>query len=190
MSSIISGHARQCDNKHVIESKPVTMPSGHVITMQRFNCSNTLPEAPARRQPANALRSLDLQNKRAASQCTTSNCICGVSCFFNKCFPTTASMSSSDCTNLANSLISNTATFTIPPNQALAFILNSCEYAAFGTSSTQSTQYCFNDFGAAASEVFHVCGNTQQGGCEGTLNGAPFFVEYVYFSVVPYKTYI
>ncbi|KAH9481398.1 hypothetical protein JR316_0005924 [Psilocybe cubensis] len=174
-SSIALGNARRCDNKHIIDSTPVTMPSGHTITMQRFNCTNDIHEAPKARAAANSLRSL--QDKRAASQCTTANCICGVPCFFSMCSATTDHIQAADCTNLANSLINNPATFTIPPGQALAFILNSCEYAAFGTSSTQPTEYCFNDFGVAASEVFHVCGNTQHGSCEGTLNGAPFFVD-------------
>ena len=34
--------------------------------------------------------------------------------------------------------------FTIPANEGLGFILQSCEYTAFG-SLTQSTQYCFHD---------------------------------------------
>ncbi|KDR77871.1 hypothetical protein GALMADRAFT_1292696 [Galerina marginata CBS 339.88] len=177
MLSIASVHGRECNDKHVIESKPFTTPSGVVITMERFNCSNTVP---AQRLPTSAIEGrypLEANNKRQSSLCTTSNCICGVPCFFNSCFPVNMPIKAGDCPALANSLINTPGTFTIPPGQALAFILNSCQYAAFGDSTTQPTQYCFNDFGAAAFQVFHVCGSTQQGSCIGTFNSGNFFVD-------------
>ncbi|KAF8151304.1 hypothetical protein B0H34DRAFT_727133 [Crassisporium funariophilum] len=170
-------HARECKDKHIIDSKPFTTPSGHVLTMETFNCSNTVatPQLPS---PAIGRRhSLDVNTKRQASLCTTANCICGVPCFFNSCFATSNTIKAGDCPALAASLTSTPGTFTIPAGQAVAFILNSCLYAAFGDSSTQATQYCFNDFGNAASEVFHVCGSTQQGSCIGSRNGASFFVD-------------
>ncbi|KJA15657.1 hypothetical protein HYPSUDRAFT_48117 [Hypholoma sublateritium FD-334 SS-4] len=168
------GHARECIDKHVLESKPLTLASGHVVTMETFNCSN-VDTTPVRREPPQA-RHTYMNLERAASQCTQANCICGIPCFFNGCSAVTQTIRASDCTSLANSLMNNPGTFTIPPNQGVAFILQSCEYGAFSPSVTDTIQYCFSDMGAAALQTFDTCG-TQQGSCKGTFQGANFFVD-------------
>ncbi|KAF8961138.1 hypothetical protein BDZ97DRAFT_1829679 [Flammula alnicola] len=177
--SIVSVHARVCTDKNVTESTPLTLPSGDVITMERFTCSDT---ALTRRQPSSATdrrhsRAFDL-NKRAASECTMPNCMCGVPCFFKGCRPVTQAIQATHCTQLATQLMNTQGAFTIPANEGIGFILQSCEYTAFG-SETEATQYCFDDMGVAALELFDVCGATQQGDCGGNSQGTAFFVDQI-----------
>ncbi|KAF8957372.1 hypothetical protein BDZ97DRAFT_1762968 [Flammula alnicola] len=154
------------------------MPSGDVITMERFTCSNST--VPARRQPSSAIdrrHSLDPNTKRAASQCTTSNCVCGVPY----------------CTVLANSLTSKSG-------QGVGFILETCEYATFNGNPTEDIEYCFDDLGVSATELFDICTAAQQGECGGTLEPVmtpdigqppPFghFAFLVQFSLNPHETW-
>ena len=79
-------HAGICENKHIIESKPLTMPSGNVITMEIFNCSNTVA-VPFQQQPSESSATdrrhfLDLSSSspRDASRRTASNSVCGIPC--------------------------------------------------------------------------------------------------------------
>ncbi|KAF8970062.1 hypothetical protein BDZ97DRAFT_123837 [Flammula alnicola] len=178
--SIVSVHAITCNDKHLLESKPLTMPSGDVITMERFTCSNSISNStvPARRlQPSSAIdrrHSLDPNTKRAASQCTTSNCVCGVPCFFQRCANAATNLNAADCTVLANSLTSKSGTFIVTAGQGVGFILQTCEYATFNGNPTQDIEYCFDDLGVSATELFDICTAAQQGECGGTLGALIF----------------
>ncbi|PPR00847.1 hypothetical protein CVT26_012482 [Gymnopilus dilepis] len=161
-------YGRTCFNKNVTESSQFTLASGEVMTIERFTCDNH--PALASPDPPSGLQ------KRQSSACSQSNCVCGIPCLFLDCNAPTRTIQASHCTALAQQLEDMSGPFTIPANEGLGFILQSCEYTAFG-SLTQSTQYCFHDMGVAALEIFSVCG-TQQGACQGQ-NNAGFFVDQI-----------
>ncbi|PPQ95560.1 hypothetical protein CVT26_008588 [Gymnopilus dilepis] len=166
--SIGAATARYCENKTVTETFPFTFPSGDVVTVERFTCDGSVPAV--KRELSNTLE------VRQSSACTESNCVCGIPCLFDGCRAPTQTIQAGHCTALAQQLENMSGTFTIPTNEGLGFILQSCEYTAFG-SITQTTQYCFHDMGVAAAQIFATCG-TQQGACEGQ-NNAGFFVDQI-----------
>ncbi|KAF8894233.1 hypothetical protein CPB84DRAFT_1748554 [Gymnopilus junonius] len=153
---------RYCENKTVIETFPFTLPSGDVVTAERFTCDTGVPVT--KRELTGTLE------VRQSSACTESNCVS-----FDGCRAVTQTIQAGHCTALAQQLENMSGTFTIPTNEGLGFILQSCEYTAFG-SITETTQYCFHDMGVAATQIFATCG-TQQGACEGANNG--FFVDQI-----------
>ncbi|KAF9472866.1 hypothetical protein BDN70DRAFT_967945 [Pholiota conissans] len=175
-----SVHAKVCgDNeKNVFESKPLTLPSGEVITMERFTCSNSSERrSPAPVAAVEKRHSFEVNmTPRASSECTASNCQCGIPCVFKGCRPVTQTIQAVHCQLLASQLQNTPGTFTIPANEGVGFILQSCEYTVFVNSATLSAQYCFDDLGVAAAELFAVCG-TQQADCEGSNGG--FFVDQI-----------
>ncbi|KAF9472865.1 hypothetical protein BDN70DRAFT_886480 [Pholiota conissans] len=78
--SVASAHSKVCGDKNVFESTPLTLPSGDVIIMERFNCSNTAAGAERRASNVVERRHSFEVNPRDASQCTASNCKCGIAC--------------------------------------------------------------------------------------------------------------
>ncbi|PPQ86787.1 hypothetical protein CVT25_012392 [Psilocybe cyanescens] len=168
--------ARVCNNKHIIETKPLTLGSGDVIQIQRFNCSSDT--APVAHPKGVVKRDTFELNLLAASQCTEPNCFCGVPCFLDACRAVTQPIQGAHCTQLAAQLSNTPGTITIPANEGLGFILQSCEYTVFGGSATQASQYCFNDMGSAATNLFNVCG-TLQGDCKATQGGQTLFVDQI-----------
>ncbi|KAH9474286.1 hypothetical protein JR316_0013449 [Psilocybe cubensis] len=157
---------RVCNNKQIIDTKPFTLGSGEVIQIQRFNCSSDTA-TPIRHSKKVVKRDTFDLNIRAASECTEPNCFCGV--------PLSQPIQSAHCTQLAAQLSNTQGTITIPENEGIGFILQSCEYTISG-SETAQTQYCFDDLGAAVTELFAVCG-PQQADCKATSGGLNIFVE-------------
>ncbi|KDR71874.1 hypothetical protein GALMADRAFT_783507 [Galerina marginata CBS 339.88] len=179
MYCVVSVHAIVCNNKHIIVSKPLTTLSGDVITMQRFNCSNTFSGL---RQPASAInsrRTMEFNTKRAASECTAPGipCLCGVPCTFGLglCVPASADLGENDCMSVANSLISMKGTFVIPAGEGVGFLKGDCIYVVSGDD-TEDVEYCFDDAGDVAQDIFDVCGSDQVGACLGVLGGLSFGV--------------
>ncbi|KAF9472870.1 hypothetical protein BDN70DRAFT_433261 [Pholiota conissans] len=140
--------------KTVFESSPLTLPSGSVITMERFTCVDRANGSSERRAPAPVAAATQNRKRhtfavdmtpRASSECTASNCQCGIPCLFKGCGADFQPIQAIHCQELSAQLSNTPGTFTIPADEGIGFILQSCEYAVFVNSATQSAQYCFDD---------------------------------------------
>ncbi|PPQ70910.1 hypothetical protein CVT26_014229 [Gymnopilus dilepis] len=177
-SLIVAQAAFVCNDRHVLETTQLTTPgSGRAVTVEKFNCSNSFPTGELASDIPAGTGTATQVSERAASQCTTSTCVCGVPCFFQGCGPVSEPIHGSDCTELGDTLMSNPGTFTITPPVGVAFILETCTYSFLGPSIP--TEYCFDDMGAAALELFAVCGPTQQGSCGGSSGSTEFFINQI-----------
>ncbi|KZT39209.1 hypothetical protein SISSUDRAFT_1128260 [Sistotremastrum suecicum HHB10207 ss-3] len=99
-------------------------------------------------------------NARDFSECTTEDCVCGQTCRFAECSPSTGpTFETDDCVTLTNTLLARTGTFFVAAGAQQVETYGTCTYT-FENDFPITLEYCWDDFANA--------GLANASGCETT----------------------
>ncbi|KAF8812060.1 hypothetical protein BYT27DRAFT_7252254 [Phlegmacium glaucopus] len=159
--------AAVCTDRTVNSVEQIISPTGYNFNITRVTCNSH--SAPVKR--ATQLETRSVVDERSASECTTTNCVCGSPCTI-ECFTNPLVPDITDCTNLRNSILATmSGTFTVAPGNPVLISGPGCEFEADVVNIGHSLQFCWDDFAAIGLENALVCSPNLLPECIGSFGG-------------------